>query len=123
MKTFAKKFTLWLGYFLAGVVIIAATFVSVGRMLTPYLNEHRQDFEKWASEEFHAPITISKVRITWYYSQPVLTFENVAILDPQTRQPNFKVQQIKVNLQMLPSLFHWQPIPKYIKIFGANVVL
>jgi uncharacterized protein (TIGR02099 family) len=123
VKTFAKRCAWWFGYGLAIIIILAATFVSLSRMMTPYLNDHRHDFEQWASEELHAPITIRRVHITWYYYQPVLTFDNVAILDVKTAKPNFQVQQIKVNLQILPSLLHWQPRPNYIKIFGANLIL
>jgi uncharacterized protein YhdP len=123
VKNFFRKFRLWLVYSVVLIIILAATFVSISRMLTPYLNDHRHDFEKWASEQLHSPVTIEQVHITWYYYQPVLTFEKVAILDKDTHQPNFSIQQIKVNLQIFPSLLHWKPQPKYIKLFGANLIL
>jgi uncharacterized protein (TIGR02099 family) len=123
VNTFFKKLIKWLVYSIVILVILAATLVSASRMLTPYLNEHRHDFEKWATEQLHAPITIDAVHITWYYYRPVLTFEKVAILNKETQQPDFNIQQIKVNLQILPSLLHWKPIPQYIKLFGASIIL
>lgn len=110
-------------YLLALLVILAATFVSASRMFTPYLNTHREDFEKWASDQLHTPIQIGRIHITWYYIQPVLTFEKVAILDKDSHLPNIEIQQIKVNLQLFPSLVHWKPLSKYIKIMGANLIL
>ncbi|MBV8801386.1 MAG: TIGR02099 family protein, partial [Gammaproteobacteria bacterium] len=123
MKTFLKKIVRWMVYFIALLVILAATFVSASRMFTPYLNNHREDFEKWASDQLHVPIQIERIHITWYYLQPVLTFEKVVILDNKNHLPNIEIQQIKVNLQLFPSLFHWKPLSKYIRILGANLTL
>jgi uncharacterized protein (TIGR02099 family) len=123
VNAFAKKFALWLSYSVAVLLILAATLVSFSRMLTPYLNSHRHDFEVWASEQLHAEVTIEQVHITWYYNQPVLTFEKVVVLDPVSHTSNFNIRQIKVNLQVLPSLWYWQPMPKYIKLLGADLVL
>ena len=36
-----------LGYLAATLIIIAALLVSIGRLLTPVLNEHLPDFEAW----------------------------------------------------------------------------
>jgi uncharacterized protein YhdP len=121
VKTFLQKLAWRLTFSIAIIIILAATFVSLSRMLTPYLNNHKHDFEQWASEQLYVPVEIEQVHITWYYLQPVLTFEKVVILDQETQTPNLQIHQIKINLQLLPSLLHWHPLSKYIKVVGANI--
>lgn len=117
------KIMRWIGYTLASFIIIAAAIVSISRLFTPMLMEHRKDFEKWASEFLHTPVTIKHVHISWYYYQPELSFDQVEILDSHTHKPTFQIQQIKVNLEIFKSIFKRQPIPAYIKISGVHVTI
>lgn len=112
-----------MGYSIAFLIIIAATLVSVGRLLTPYLNEHRADFERWASQLLNAPVHMGDVRISWNAYVPQLTFSHVTILDNKTNKPNFDIRQIKINVKILESLIKREPILSYMKISGIDLTI
>lgn len=123
MKNYLAKLTKWLGYSIAFFIVLAATIVSVGRLLTPYLNEHLPDFEVWARELLDTPVKIEKVYISWNLYIPQLTMDHVVIVDKHTKKQTFEINQIKINLKILESLLERKPIPSYINISGVNVTI
>ena len=123
MTTFWKKVVKDVGYFLAGVIVFAAILVSVSRLMTPIFYQHRLDFEKWASQLLERPVTIGQVYVSWNIYAPELTFDNVTVLDQQTHQPQIKIPRLKVDLDILRSVLHWQPILESIKVAGVHLNL
>lgn len=117
------KITKWLGYFIASLVIIAATLVSAGRLLTPYLNQHKSDFEHWASELLDVPVQIQQVHISWHGYVPQLTLDQVAILDIETHKPTFDIHQIKISIKIFETLIKRQPILSYVHISGMDLTV
>jgi uncharacterized protein (TIGR02099 family) len=112
-----------IGYIAASLIIIFALLVSAGRLLTPYLNEHLPDFEKWSSDLLHAPVKMGHVEIAWNMYEPELAFNDVTILDPNTHKTKFSVQQIKINLNIFRSIMARMPVTESIKIRGAHLTL
>src|SRR6188472_2886332 len=94
----------FLAYLFSALLILAALFVSVGRLLTPVLNDHLPDFEKWSSRILQTPVKIKSVHIAWNLYEPELSFDNVALFDKQARHAVFSVKQIKINLNIFRSL-------------------
>lgn len=111
------------GYIIAAFIIIFALLVSVGRLLTPYLNDHLPDFESWATEILQVPIKINHVEISWNAYEPEIAFQEVRVLNKQTLKPQFAVREIKVNLDVLRSLLTWSPVTERIKIRGAHLTI
>lgn len=104
-------------------VILAATMVSLGRLLTPYLNEHRTEFEQWASQLLQSPVTIDEIHISWDMYLPQLTLDKVTIKDTETKKSTFEIEQVTINLNIWDSLIRWEPVLSYIKISGLNVTI
>lgn len=123
MTTLIGKAARWLGYCTAIFIILAATAVSVSQLLEPYLNEHRADFAKWASDLLNMPITINQVGISWRSGEPELVLQQVAVLNKQTRQPTFEIQKLKINLKLIQSLLQRKPVPEDIRIYGVHLTL
>lgn len=111
------------GYVIAALIIIFAFLVSVGRLLTPYLNEHLPNFEVWSSKLLKVPIKIRHVEITWNAYEPEIAFQGVTVLDQKTQQSRFTIQEIKVNINILRSLRAWSPINESVKIRGVHLTV
>lgn len=123
MKTFAVKVARRLWYFIATLIVLAALTVSASRLLTPLLNSHRADFERYAAQRLHMPVVIKHIHISWNIFVPQLTFEQVAILDDQAHQPVLQARAIHVKLSLLRSLFHWQFLLDRLKVIGVHLFL
>ena len=83
-----------LGYVAAIFIIFAALLVSVGRLLTPVLNDHLPDFEAWSSKLLQVPIKIGHIKISWHVYEPEIQFDHVTMLDPKSKASKFAIQQI-----------------------------
>ncbi len=112
-----------LGYVIAALVIFAALVVSVGHLLTPWMNDHLPDFESWSSELLNVPVKIGHVHISWEIYEPVITFDKVSVLDKETHKPKFAIQKIDVNLNVIRSLAAWKPIMQSIRVEGAHITI
>ncbi len=123
MTTFFEKVVRRIWYLIATLIILAAVSVSVSRLLSPVLDHHRAEFEKWASVLLKSPITIDGVRLSWNVYAPALALEHVVFLDPTTRKPRFEIQQLKIRVNIFHSLFTWQLVTDDIKISGADLTL
>lgn len=123
MTTFWRKVVVTLGYIASGIIILAAVIVSMARLLTPILNDHRVDFEKYASRLLDRPVHIEQVMISWNICEPELSFQNVTLLDQQTQQPILNIPLIKINLAIWRSLLSFQPIMETMTVSGAHITL
>src|SRR5579862_4769828 len=85
-----------IAYFFAICIVMAALILSISRTLTPILDQHRQDFEKWASQLLNMPVQINQVRVSWYQYQPEMSLNEVTILNSSTKKPILQIKTIRV---------------------------
>lgn len=123
VTTFWRKVVVRLGYFAAGIVILAALLVSMTRLLTPLLNDHRDRFEELATQTLNRPVQIGEVNILWDFYEPELVFRNVFVLDPTTRQPNIKIPLIRIDIAIWNSLISRSLILDSLKVTGVHLSL
>src|SRR5437016_3875997 len=105
------------------LVILAALAVSVSRLLTPVLNDHLPDFEKWSSQLLEMPVKIGLVHLAWEVYEPVIAFDRVELLDKKTNKPVFYIQSTRVNLSIFRSIFARQPVPELIEVSGVRLTV
>lgn len=123
MTTFWRKVVVNLGYLVAWFIILSALVVSATRLLTPVLNEHRADFEKFASRLLDKPVHIDQIEISWNVYEPELAFKNVSLLDPDTKEHVFQIPLITIDLDIIRSLLSRQPVLDSMKITGVHLTL
>ncbi len=123
MTTFWRKVVVTIGYFAAGCIILSALLVSVTRLLTPLLNDHRADFEKIASRLMDRPVHIGNINISWDVLEPELALQNVTLLDQQTTQPVLDIPLITINLNILHSLLSRQFVMDSMTVSDVHLTL
>ncbi len=105
MTKIIKRILKKLSYLAAILILLAALIVSLGRMLTPYFNQHLPDFEGIASNVLHLPVKIHNVYISWDVYQPELTFEQVKILDEKSQRSKLDIDKVRVDLNFFEMLW------------------
>src|SRR6266508_372332 len=85
-----------MGYVVAAFIIFAAIFVSIIHVVTPILEKHRTDFEAYASQLLQAPVTIKSLRVSWYRYQPVISLNEVTILNKESKEPALKIKKVSI---------------------------
>lgn len=108
-------------YILAALVIIAAVFVVGIRLLTPVLDEHKKDIEAWATTLLKLPVSINKVRLSWYQYQPEVTLHEVTLLNKAGTDPLVQIRRIKVFFSIPKSIWQRKLVPSGIMVTGADL--
>lgn len=117
LKSVARKLT----YVFVALVIFIAILVTVVRLMTPVIDKHRADFEKWASDLLEIPVTIDKVNVSWYGYQPEISLNQVTLLSKDTNEPELQIQKIRIFFSIPKSIWNWKPIPSGILVSGADI--
>lgn len=117
IKSIAKK----IAYVLAGLIIVAAVLVVTSRAMIPLLDEHKADFEKYASQLLESPVTIDKVRLSWYQYEPVITLRRVTINKKETNEPALQVKSIRLFVSIPRSIWNWEFVLGGMMITGLDV--
>jgi uncharacterized protein (TIGR02099 family) len=112
---------LW--YVAAVCIILAALLVSGGRLLTPYLNSHLPDFERWASSILKAPVSIEKVYIAWDVYEPTIILDEVKFLNGKTHKPDFQIDHANINFSIIRSFIALRPLVESITISGVHLTV
>ncbi|MBV9576733.1 MAG: hypothetical protein JO149_08935, partial [Gammaproteobacteria bacterium] len=122
-KSALKSASKTTAYVLSIFIIIIAVFITIIHVITPYLNQHRADFEKWASELLATPVTIDKVQVSWDGYQPEISLNKVTILNKTANKPLLQIQKLSIFFSIPQSIWQRKFIPIGIMITGTDVNL
>jgi len=121
MTLFLKSLLRKLAYVLAGIIILFAIAILIGRLLAPVIDSHRPDVEKWASNVLGMPVTISKIDASWYHYQPDISLQQVTAYNKETHAPALQIRKITIFFSIPKSLWYWKPVPAGFILIGANI--
>lgn len=110
-------------YCSATVIILAAVSISVLQLLTPLLNEHRTDFEKWVSAALQMPVTITRINVAWRQYYPVVNLTGVKIYHPVTHAPLLNVQKLSAFLSLPSSVWQRKWVLSSFLIKGTSIAV
>jgi uncharacterized protein (TIGR02099 family) len=117
LKTVARK----IAYIAATLIILFALLVGAARILTPILDKHRAEFEAYATQLLDAPVTIDKVRVSWFKYQPEVSLNQVTVLGKETKQPILQVKKVSILLSIPSSIWQWKAVPSGIIVDGTAI--
>jgi uncharacterized protein YhdP len=101
------------------MVLAVVAAVEVGRSLLTSLNQRSVEIEQWVSTSLGLPVKVGQTRVIWRIYKPELVFENVAVLNGEGKKPIFVIDAVKLNISLLQSLRHWQPL-YWVKFAGLT---
>lgn len=123
MKPFVSSLLRKSTYVLAALIILAAVLVIVAHLLTPLLDKHRTDIEQYASNLLQTPVTIDKVKISWYRYEPEISLKKVTILSRDTKEPILQVKRIRLFFSIPRSLWTRSPVLSGLMASGMDINL
>lgn len=122
MRVFSS-FAKTAGYILAACIILAAIFISIIHTITPILDEHRTELESYASRLLQSPVSIQSVRLSWYRYQPVISLNDVAILNKESKAAAINIKKVSILFSLPRSLLKRKLITSGIVVSGSDVTI
>lgn len=123
MKGWLRYLTKKLFYLLVLAFIVIVLARAATYFLEPVLKKHKPDIEQWASQQLNAPVSISRVRLSWYHLQPVVQLRQVAVLDKKTNETKLQIKKIGIAISLTKSLWHRTLVPGAILLAGTDIGL
>ena len=104
-------------------MVLLATGFAVARLLLPYAEQYNAEVGERFSRYLDQPVRVRALDAEWHGLGPSLVLRDVALLDAAGKQPVLKLEKIRVGLDLLASLGHWQPVFSNITLVGVDLVL
>lgn len=123
MNTWLLKIIRKLTYLVSALIILAALLVSVAGLLTPVLNQHRADFEKWASSLLNTPVMIGNVTVSWRGYSPEINLDQITILDVKSQKPKVEMAELQIDFNLWRTLLDRRIAIRHLKVDGVKLTV
>lgn len=120
-STKTRKIFIWLGIVLGSLFCLYLFVILALPLTTPYVQQHRNILEKWASEAMQQPIKIQSLHVKRDGLVPVVSFSAVTMLNDAATATIAKIDQIEIGIDIYKSLLHIKVEPGFIAISGTHL--
>ena len=94
---------------LAVMMILTAVIMTFLRIMSPWLNQHKQDVERQLSALLGEQVSIKHMHTSWYWFQPILKLDEVLV--SQQGVPVLQLNKLLMGVNLFSSVLHWQIQP------------
>jgi len=123
----SAKLSRYLWASLIAVLVLVATYVSIGRMVMPRLGDYQQSIEATLSERLGMRVSAQSLQGGWQGFQPTIKLTGVSLApDPGAEQalnPALNIERIEMRLDALASLLSKKVIFSSLVLEGTQLEL
>ena len=112
-----------LTYIVVSLLVLAAIFLSVARLMLPIIEDYKPDIEVWVSELVGQQVEIATLDAAWYGLEPQLVLKGVQLLSKDKTETFGYFQQARIGLNIIGSVFEGRFKPGALTIEGARLVV
>lgn len=106
---------------IVALIILLTLVLSLLHLATPYLQDQKPQIESWASQYVHQPIKINQLKIGQYGLEPVIQFKDVLILNKDESKTIYKVDDLRIGIDLIGSLIKWKLVPGLLFVKGTEL--
>lgn len=121
MKLFALRAAKLTAYVVGASFIMFALLVTAARLITPILDAHKEEIEKWASKRLGTPVEIDEARLSWYAYEPQMSLKNVKLINKENHEPIIQVKNIQISISIPDSLYQRRIVPGRLILDGSVI--
>ncbi|MDH5257362.1 MAG: YhdP family protein, partial [Gammaproteobacteria bacterium] len=112
-----------LTYLAVSLLVLAAIFLSIARLMLPAIEEYKPDIELWISDMIGQQIEIATLDAAWYGLEPQLVLKGVQLLSDDRRETFGYFQQARIGLNIIGSIYEGRFKPGGLTIEGAHLFI
>ncbi len=120
---FLSALARWAYRITAVAVILLAVFLTLMRVLLPFLDGYRSELEARVSEWLGQPVQIEGLATHWRGIGPEFRFSGLTLFDAQGDQVIAKVDELRVGIDLIDSLRYRQFATGLLLVKGAHLSL
>jgi uncharacterized protein (TIGR02099 family) len=100
-----------------------AIVFSMARVITPYLNTHKDQLARWVSRLLDTRITLGNVDLAWQGINPLVKLNDVHFYNPVTNAPIAELNNVQIGVDIIQSLWKKTFEPGTVILSGAKIAL
>jgi uncharacterized protein (TIGR02099 family) len=101
-------------------VLLAVIFAAT-RLLLPYADQYNAELGARIGDYLGQPVRIRNLDAEWHGVTPELVLKDVSLLDAIGEQPVLRFDTLRLGLDIIDSLRHWQLVFSRITVVGATL--
>lgn len=107
-------------YLIALAIISSAIVLQAARLTFPYLDNYSEDIKTFASNQLGAEVEFTSLVSSWYGLRPLIEVGELKV-NANDGTPILEIQQARLQLDILSSLFYWVPVWRKVDIQGLRL--
>lgn len=107
----------------ASLIILAAVLLTFVRLLLPYTYLYKDDIQRWLSQALAQPVQIGELAAEWRGWGPRLILNDIVFLDAASQQPQVRLAQATVALDLVASALSGRPQLGNFTVSGISLSL
>jgi len=115
-----QRLMTWVWVSLVLLVIMVAGMLLLAKTLSHYVPAYRGQVEAMLAQRLGQPVHVEQLGLRWRGMAPAVRLLDVHI-GPEQAARVLKLDEIDIDIALLPSLWHRSLIPRGIRIFGAAI--
>ena len=123
MRTLIERFVGSLWTMVAALIILAATLVSIIRLMLPQIDQQRDAIEIWLSDVVGRPIEIGQVSASWHGWTPTIDVADLVLLTSDRKTELIRFDYAAVDISPVNSLAERKLVPHRLIVGGMRVAL
>lgn len=121
VSKFFRHFFHILTYVVVSFLVLAAILLSVARLVLPVIEDYKPDIEVWVSDMVGQQVEIATLDAAWYGLEPQLVLKGVLLLSKDRTETFGYLQQARIGLNILGSIYEGRLKPGALTIDGARL--
>ena len=102
------------------VILVAASYESLGRVMLPRLPQYQSQIEDYVSERLGGEVKVGSLAGNWDNFQPIIDLHGVTLVPPESSEP-YIIRNVHLQLDVFGSLLAWKPVFSALEIAGIEV--
>ncbi|WLQ14578.1 YhdP family protein [Hahella aquimaris] len=123
IKSVLIKITQWIWYVAIALLVLVATYLSLGRNFFDAVSVFKEDLELRLSASLGATVRMEALEGSWDGFDPVITLKNVTLTDPNKVDSAMTLDSLVVQPDMVKSLFSMKLALSRVEIGDVSVNL
>ena len=103
------------------VLILLAVFTLVARFGLPLVSDYKSNIEARVSDYLQSPVVIGELDVRWTGLGPILSAENVSVIESEQRQVT--VDELLIDVDVLRSLTRGTPVINEMTLVGTDLAI
>ena len=123
MTYWIRKFSIFLLYAIACIIIFAAIFGVALKSFTPVINKHKADVEYYISNLLHVDVHVESIQANWARFGPEVHFKGIALSEHSTGKTFVKADDLTMHIGVFRTAWRQAIYFRSLSLSGSEIAI